>query len=430
MTEFLSGRKIDKPVRGLMNYIGQRVEDYPKEVVQGWKNALGMGTPVPIGSMDQPVAESVGGLSILPAVARKQVVEGMKSILKGQTNPEVIKKFTNRAENIGKEFDFLPQNAIDPITEIQMVKKLSRTSTGAKKPIGRAISKPGGKTEFQLTHKIPSKDVVHEVAHAYDTKMVASTKNTYRSGHAKLIKEMTDIANRGAARYTAIQKKAGMADGVRYSAYQNVNPREILARNVNDRVRLAKLNQKKPLTQKQWRNIYKNSQEATLKLIEEKAPKLLSKGIESVKKKYVVTADSIKRRPLTDNEKIDAIFGFAADTGKRFPNSVRSPEAATKLGEEFSIKELNRVMLKERGLSGELAKKQEWDKAQNHALRSQGAREALESKFVSSQGKVYDPSTGFKPKEFDSWLKQNLKETKRGLPMSTKDLLKSIKKPI
>jgi hypothetical protein len=412
MSEFNTGRKIDKLYSVPAEYIKSRAIDYPKEVSQGWKNFFGIGSPKPIGSLDKPVAESVGGLTILPATAVRQVSQGMQKLLKRHSDIGSRQNLRN-LEQTTDLFSWLPKETLAPIRDIATVKKLPRTKTGAVDPVGRAQVFSGGSTQITRTPRLTQHGMAHEIIHAYTNAQAKSTKNTTRSKAAKLIHAMKDVSHKAVAKYNEARK----GQGVRYSDYRNVNPDEIVARNVTNRLKQARVRNKNSLSYKKFKKLYKYGLQDAIDEIGKKSPTLLRKGKEEVLKKYNITSDKITRKPLTENEIIDSMFGFPMDVTKRFPAKVGSPQEAVALGKQYPVKELNRIMVKEKKINNALLKKAEhtkdstkrmelFNKSMVHATRHQGAREALESKYI---GKNYKPGFKLDKAKFKLWIAKQLR---------------------
>lgn len=408
----MTGRRIDKPIEGLGNYLGQRLEDYPKEVMQGWKN-LGLrltgrsGEATPIGSLDAPIAESVGGLAITPLLAKQQVARGLYEMLATYGKGSVSKVQKQKTKDVIKVLGLLPESAHDPITKLSTWKKIKAQAGGAESPIGRKIPRPGGKSEIARTLDFPGEGIPHEYAHAFQGYIKHIGKNDPITKYSMFLDEVSTIGNKRAAQMGK-------------SFYKGM-PNEILAKNFEKNFTTATNMWTKPLSEKGFKDVYQQSMVDTLRRVKTEAPELYDRGVKAMRKKYTFSKRGIKRIPQTPHEKIDAIFG-PLDTGKRFPQLVKGPTQATQLGKEFPVKELNRVMLKERKQSADLYKKafakdifsEEGkvieDLAGLSAQRSAGAREAMESLFVGSRGKEYTATTRFKPAEFDVWLNKELKK--------------------
>jgi len=307
--EFLSGRKIDKIPEGLISYFKQRVQDYPKEVATGWKNMglslIGRGDErTPIGSINSPVAESVGGLSMTSPQAVEAVGRGLQKLLR--QSDKTTKGIQNTNETM-RVLKLIPDYGLDFVDDISSVRKLKRISSGAVDPIGRARTLPSGKTEIVRTQRLPARGMLHEIGHSYDTRMAKSVKNTKRSQYAKLLEEMTNIS-RGATNRYNIKKKAWGEKGIRYSDYKYVNAREILARNFSNKMTVALKGRKTPLTKTEFKNVYKNSLYDTVNLIKKEAPNLLKKGKEAMTKKYAFTSKTVKIKNKTESEKLEEIM--------------------------------------------------------------------------------------------------------------------------
>ena len=111
------------------------------------------------------------------------------------------------------------------------------------------------------------------------------------------------------------------------------------------------------------------------------------------------------------------------DTTNRFPDRVTSPAHATALGKQYSLKELNHIQTKEIKHSKELYRKafakglnskegKALEKlAGESSIRGQGAREAIESVYVTGKKGVYG-KTPFKPAEVKLWLSNKLSKKK------------------
>ena len=303
----MTGRGID---RGFLKAV-----DYMTD----WRGRLGLpkGRAIPqglpskmsdvMGSKElgklQPVGEAVGGLSILPADAIRQVSQGMGKILHRYSSAGTKQNLT-KFEKTTNLFTKLPKEALKPIRNIATKNKLKRSEHGAVDPVGRAQVFGGGSTEITRTPRLSDAGMLHEIVHAYTNWQAKSIKNTTRSKAAKLIHAMKNISREATSRYNVARK----GQGIRYSDYRNINPDEIVARNVSARLNQYMIKYKNPMSYKRFKKIYKAGLKDAIDIIKEKSPRLYRKGTTRVFKKYKITPKKITRKPLTPNEVIDAIF--------------------------------------------------------------------------------------------------------------------------
>jgi len=440
----------------LFDYVRDRFRNYPKEVTQGWGNLglrlTGRGSEAtPIGSLDRPVAESVGGLSITPAMWGKAVGKGFGKIRKGfipykhanELWPDVAD--VRKIGNVGK---VLPKKVLKNIRELKIkpeIKNPFKDSTTKRWTKGRTERWIGQKeSDITLTSQASTKTATHEPIHSYVHSI--SEELSPQGFRANLMNRITDNIN------TTVEKRIArgtLKEGSdeAFSLYKTAPSEEHAVAMTENVFKQTKGAIKKYGKKELKKGKLRISDDSWAKLSDVHTKKVLAKYAKlfpseyniakkqtgsHFKKEYLIKqnnkqiAMSIKK---SDEKAVDKLFNKYRREGtirksdsiseKRFPNRVSSHQEATKLGTEYPTKELNRVMLKEEKLSKEYADKafkydvndpkfREYSfKGQEHSLRKQGARETLESKFVTGKKGIYG-ETPFKPAEFKAWLSSKL----------------------
>jgi len=270
----------------------------------------------------------------------------------------------------------------------------------------------------------------------------ASKKNAFHEGdHSYLNSIRKDYTPQG-MRADLIETFSEGVTKKTFKAYErklNEKHAEAMAASVTNRMeKIVKKHGRKAIkegkfriTEKSWSALSDAHSKKILKGYEKADPKHYKK----IKDRLIRTrANDLKVDKLVKKRKFDEAAKSEDDffireqikgtvrkldsTSKRFPSAVKSHAEATALGKKYPLKELNRVMLKERKASQNLVEKaggksdDEWmslmNRSQEHALRSQGARESIEASYVTSKKGIYG-ETPFKPAEVNTWLHGKLK---------------------
>jgi len=456
MSEFMSGRRID---RGFLNAV-----DYMTD----WRSRFGFpkGQPIPQGlptnmsdairsgaiNKLQPVGEAVGGLTISPVMFGKAVGRGFAKIKGGfvpkKDAPELWPDFNTVREIAGLKH-VLPKGVLKDIQKVKIKKEIVGGLKDSNRELHAHIKAQNVRyrgmqeSDVIFTPRSTRASGVHEGIHSRMNAIKSDL--TPRGIRADLIEKISENTakktNTNIAKGTWEKSSKEVYDAglgmlnEKHARTMTTDVDNILSKAVAIHGDKALKSGKLRISDESWdalsdhrakqilKSYYKTNKkefkEAANSVIKNyKGNKRIKAHFEKVHKKDRET--TIELEKIFSGWKTEGSSRKVSDSGiKRFPSKVGSPAEATKLGREYSLKELNRVMIKERKATTKIMNKAkgkkgaEWMKlateSQIPATRSQGAREAIESAYVTSKKGIYG-ETPFKPAEVNIWLTNQLKK--------------------
>jgi len=426
MSEFMTDRRID---RGFLKAV-----DYMTD----WRSRFGFpkGQPMPQGlpanmsdaiksgaiNKLQPVGEAVGGLAISPVGFSKALGIGLRKLGSKYRN-------VANARGLSDFSKFAPRKALDPLNKLNIVKEIPTKYPGSH--IKGTTTRRGGstKSDVALTPRADEMTGQHEVSsHVYN--------QAFRQENSKAGKltNILETISEGQEKHLAKMINSGKIKKGSKEAYvlSRGKLNEIHARNLSNELTveqtIAKMKNKKAfmagksrMSDAQFDALHGREVKRILNAYESKHPRQYAAGKLEAEKNWKAERkiDEITKL-LNQDTTQGSIKAVHKVFDKRFPDKIGGWDEATKLGKEFTLKDLNRIRLKERKSAETLFTRKknqttadyvsDMNKSQIHQTRSQSAREAMESVYVKTLGQTYNANSKFKPAKFEIWLTNQLKK--------------------
>jgi len=432
MSDFNTGRRIDKAFAKIVN----PTWDLFKPTVESQRLGSAMVGGEPVSAKDAVVGGLWSAIEAFPGmgVAGLTSRQAMKYLGKGLS--KLPKQFRNvrNAQGLADVFRFVPEKALTPLKRLNVSKELPTKYPGSH--VKATTTRHSGATtsDVAVTPRADQITGQHEFSsHVYNHALrqenskagkltnILETISTEQEKYLDQMIKSGKIKEGSKEAYNLSRKKLSEQHAENFADVLAVE--QTIAKMKNKKAFMAG---KSRMSDRTFDSLHNMEVKKILNAYESKHPRRYAAGKLEAEKNWKAEKKADVIAKLVDQDTTQgSIKAVHKVFDKRFPDRVGNTEEAIKLGKEYPLKELNRVMVKEKKTFEKLWKKTEGkrtgispkeytklvDRSTAHAIRGQGAREALESRYVETLGQTYGPRTSsFKPAKFKIWLANELKK--------------------